>query len=146
MSSLLKDTYDKMEGIKGKKLLYTFLAIFIVFTLIGVSIGYLMSPKLNKDENETPKENYSGKVQESKKIEAEGRVTYVNPEMYPMDDVSYSLTDNSGKDIYLLKSKDQKLQISEGLSVKVIGVLGKLKDNKTEVLLVEEVIIKSATD
>ena len=80
------------------------------------------------------------------KIEAEGRVTYVNPEMYPMDDVSYSLTDNSGKDIYLLKSKDQKLQISEGLSVKVIGVLGKLKDNKTEVLLVEEVIIKSATD
>lgn len=144
MFNLLKDTYDKMEGIKGKRLLYMFIAIFVVFTIIGLSVGYLMSSKLNEDE--TPVENYAGKIPAPKKVEATGRITYVNPEMYPLDKISYSLTDSSGKDIYLLSSKDEKLQISEGLNVRVVGVLGKLKDDKTPVLFVEEVIINSAAD
>ena len=144
MPNLLKETYDKMEGIKGKRLLYMFIAIFVVFTIIGVSVGYLMSSKLSEDE--IPVENYAGNIQAPKKTEATGRITYVNPEMYPLDNISYSLTDSSGKDIYLLSSKDEKLQISEGLNVKVVGVLGKLKDNKTPVLFVEEVIINSAAD
>ena len=144
MPNLLKNTYDKMENIKGKRLLYMLVAIFVVFTIIGLSFGYLMSSKLSEDE--IPAENYSGNIQAPKKTEATGRITYVNPEMYPLDEISYSLTDSSGKDIYLLKSKDEKLQISEGLNVKVVGVLGKLKDNKTPVLFVEEVIINSVAD
>ena len=144
MSNLLKNTYDKMEAIKGKKLIYLLLNIFVSFTIIGLSIGYLMSSKLNEDE--TPVDTYSGNLPKLEKIEASGKITYVNPEMYPMDDISYSLTDSSGKDIYLLTAKDNKLEISEGLYVKVIGTLSKLKDGKTPVLSVEEVIINNVSN
>lgn len=120
------------------------IAIFVVFTIIGLSIGYLMSSTLNEDE--TPVDTYSGNLPKLEKIEASGKITYVNPEMYPMDDISYSLTDSSGKDIYLLTAKDNKLEISEGLYVKVIGTLSKLKDGKTPVLSVEEVIINNVSN
>jgi len=141
MSNLLKNSYDKMEAIKGKRLAYLLLAVFVVFTIIGLSVGYLMSPKLSEDE--TPVQTYSGNLPKQEKTEASGKITYVNPEMYPMDEISYSLTDSSGKDIYLLSAKDNKLEISEGLYVKVVGTLSKLKDGKTPVLLVEEVIINN---
>ena len=110
MPNPIKNAYDKMEGIKGRKLVYTIVAIFVVFILVGFLIGYLISPKLN--ENEVDEVVRYGEISENpsvKKVEAEGRITYVNPEFYPMDSVSYSLTDNDGKDIYLLSSKDQKL-------------------------------------
>ena len=144
MSNLLKDSYDKMEAVKGKKLVYTLLDIFVVFTIIGLSVGYLMSPKLSEDE--TPAENYSGNLPKPEKTEASGKITYVNPEMYPMDEISYSLTDGSGKDIYLLSAKDNKLEISEGLYVRVVGTLSKLKDGKTPVLIVEEIIINNVSN
>lgn len=144
MSNLLKDSYDKMESIKGKRLIYMLLAIFVVFTIIGLSVGYLMSPKLSEDE--TPVSTYSGNLPKPEKIEASGKITYVNPEMYPADEISYSLTDGSGKDIYLLSAEDNKLEISEGLYVKVVGTLSKLKDGKTPVLLVEEVIINNVSN
>jgi hypothetical protein len=144
MSNLLKNSYDKMEAIKGKRLIYLLLAVFVVFTIIGLSVGYLMSPKLNEDE--TPVQTYSGNLPKQEKTEASGKITYVNPEMYPMDEISYSLTDSSGKDIYLLSAKDNKLEISEGLYVKVVGTLSKLKDGKTPVLLVEEVIINNVSN
>lgn len=144
MSNLLKNSYDKMEAIKGKRLIYLLLAVFVVFTIIGLSVGYLMSPKLSEDE--TPVQTYSGNLPKQEKTEASGKITYVNPEMYPMDEISYSLTDSSGKDIYLLSAKDNKLEISEGLYVKVVGTLSKLKDGKTPVLLVEEVIINNVSN
>ncbi len=144
MSNLLKNSYDKMEAIKGKRLVYLLLAVFVVFTIIGLSVGYLMSPKLSEDE--TPVQTYSGNLPKQEKTEASGKITYVNPEMYPMDEISYSLTDSSGKDIYLLSAKDNKLEISEGLYVKVVGTLSKLKDGKTPVLLVEEVIINNVSN
>jgi len=144
MSNLLKNTYDKMEAIKGKRLVYMLLAIFVSFTIVGLSIGYLMSPKLNQDE--APVKTYSGNLQKPEKTESSGKITYVNPEMYPIDEISYSLTDGSGKDIYLLSAKDNKLEISEGLYVKVIGTLSTLKDGKTPVLLVEEVIINNVSN
>ncbi len=144
MSNLLKNSYDKMEAIKGKRLVYLLLAVFVVFTIIGLSVGYLMSPKLNEDE--TPVQTYSGNLPKQEKTEASGKITYVDPEMYPMDEISYSLTDSSGKDIYLLSAKDNKLEISEGLYVKVVGTLSKLKDGKTPVLLVEEVIINNVSN
>ncbi len=144
MSNLLKNSYDKMEAIKGKRLAYLLLAVFVVFTIIGLSVGYLMSPKLSEDE--TSVQTYSGNLPKQEKTEASGKITYVNPEMYPMDEISYSLTDSSGKDIYLLSAKDNKLEISEGLYVKVVGTLSKLKDGKTPVLLVEEVIINNVSN
>jgi hypothetical protein len=146
MSNLLKDIYNKTESIKGRKLVYTILVIFVVFTVIGISIGYLISPKLNDDEKVGPVEYYGGDGRDAETIEAEGRITYVNPEFYPMDDISYSLSDYSGKELYLLKSNDEKLSIAEGLFAKVVGKMGKLSDGRTDVLIVEEVIINSATD
>jgi hypothetical protein len=146
MSNLLKDIYNKAESIKGRKLIYTILVIFVVFTIIGISIGYIISPKLNSDENSGPVEYYGGNDGDVATVEAEGRITYVNPEFYPMDDVSYSLNDYSGKELYLLKSNDEKLSIAEGLFAKVVGKMGKLNDGQTDVLIVEEVIINSAAD
>lgn len=146
MSNLLKDLYNKAEDIKGKKLVYTILAVFIFFTILGISIGYIISPKLNNDENIGSLDNHQGDRKDPDTVEAEGKVTYVNPELYPLDDISYSLSDYSGKELYLLKSDDQKLSIAEGLFVKVVGKMGKLSDEETEVLIVEEVIINNVTD
>ncbi|HOD01253.1 MAG TPA: hypothetical protein PKH50_00855 [bacterium] len=147
MPNPIKNAYDKMEGIKGRKLVYTIVAIFVVFILVGFLIGYLISPKLNENEvDEIVRYGESSENPSVKKVEAEGKITYVNPEFYPMDNISYSLTDNDGKDIYLLSSKDQKLEIAEGLNVKVIGRMGKLKDGKTDVLIVEEIVVKNVAD
>lgn len=146
MSNLLKDIYNKAESIKGRKLVYTILVIFVVFTIIGISIGYIISPRLRDYENTGLAEYYGGSGREEDTVEAEGRITYVNPEFYPMDDISYSLTDYSGKELYLLKSDDEKLNIAEGLFAKVVGKMGKLSDGETDVLIVEEVIINSVAD
>ncbi|MBU1132915.1 hypothetical protein KKG08_01435 [Patescibacteria group bacterium] len=142
MAVLLKDLYFKVENLKGKKLIYTIAVIFLVFILVGVLIGYFMTPRLSEDEVvgndiESPS---------SPKTYYEGKIEYINPEFYPLDDISYSLVDSDGKQIYLLKSVDQKLSIAEGLFVKVSGKMSKLKDKKTDVLIVDEVVIKNATD
>jgi len=147
MLNLLKDTYNRMESIKGKRLLYTLIAVFISFTIIGISVGYLMSLRLNQNENGDSLEYLSKSTSgEIEMIEAEGRIIYVNPEMYPLDNISYSLVDGSGKEIYLLKAKDQKLKIAEGLTAKIKGTLEKSADGQKDVFMVEEVIIKSAAD
>ena len=142
MAVLLKDLYFKVENLKGKKLIYTIAVIFLVFILVGVLIGYFMTPRLSEDEVvgndiESPS---------SPKTYYEGKIEYINPEFYPLDDVSYALVDSDGKQIYLLKSVDQKLSIAEGLFVKVSGKMSKLKDKKTDVLIVDEVVIKNVSD
>ena len=142
MAVLLKDLYLKVENLKGKKLIYTIAVIFLIFILVGVLVGYFMTPRLSKDEVvgndiESPS---------SPKTYYEGKIEYINPEFYPLDNVSYALVDSDGKQIYLLKSVDQKLSIAEGLFVKVSGKMSKLKDKKTDVLIVDEVVIKNATD
>ena len=142
MAVLLKDLYFKVENLKGKKLIYTIAVIFLIFILVGVLVGYFMTPRLSEDEMvgndiESPS---------SPKTYYEGKIEYINPEFYPLDNVSYALVDSDGKQIYLLKSVDQKLSIAEGLFVKVSGKMSKLKDKKTDVLIVDEVVIKNATD
>jgi len=149
MFNLLKDTYDKAENIKGKRLLYTLVATFVFFILIGVLVGYFISPKLSKDEKNGVEQGNGEEVIKSDKVEVVGRIVYVNPERYPGEKVSYSITDGNGKDIYLLKPKsagDARLKMSEGLTVTIIGKLDKLSDGKTPVLVVEEVIVKSGTN
>ena len=142
MAVLLKDLYFKVENLKGKKLIYTIAVIFLVFILVGVLIGYFMTPRLSEDE--VVNDDISSPS--SPKTYYEGKIEYINPEFYPLDDVSYALVDSDGKQIYLLKSVDQKLSIAEGLFVKVSGKMSKLKDKKTDVLIVDEVVIKNVSD
>jgi predicted small secreted protein len=150
MFNLLKDTYDKAEDIKGKRLLYTLVAVFVVFILIGVLVGYFISPKLSKNEkNAVEEEINSEKVAKSDKVEVVGKIVYVNPERYPGENISYSITDGDGKDIYLLRSRsssDERLKVSENLTVTITGKLEKLSDGKTPVLIVEEVTIKNVAN
>ena len=142
MAVLLKDLYFKVENLKGKKLIYIIAVIFLIFILVGVLVGYFMTPRLSKDE--VINDDISSPS--SPKTYYEGKIEYINPEFYPLDNVSYALVDSDGKQIYLLKSVDQKLSIAEGLFVKVSGKMSKLKDKKTDVLIVDEVVIKNATD
>ena len=141
MPGLFKDFYFNVESLKGKKLIYTIVVLFLVFILVGVLIGYFMTPRLSEDEVVEDMGSPS-----SSKTYYEGKIEYVNPEFYSLDDVSYSLVDAKGERIFLLKAVDQKLSIAEGLFVKVSGRMGKLKDKETEVLIVDEVVIKNATD
>jgi len=145
MPDLLKELFNKIEGLKGKKLVILLVVLFVLFTIIGLFIGYFTSGGLNENENNNPN-TVNNSVIQPEKIYLEGKIVYVNPELYPLDGVSYRLVDSSGADVVLLKSKDQKLSIVEGLTVRVSGKMGKLKDGKTDVMIVEEVIIKNAAD
>ena len=125
MFNLLKDFYIRAEALKGKRLFYTISIIFLVFILTGVLIGYFMTPKLSRDEMLNLTEETTSPSDPKKYYE--GRISYVNPQLYPLDDISYALLDSSGKEIFLIKSIDEKLAIAEGLFVKVSGRMGKLR-------------------
>ena len=144
MPAMLSNLYSKAEELKGKKLIFVIAAFFLLFLLIGLIIGVISNSKLNKNElnsNPTSVDTASGQ-----KVYYEGKVAYVNPQLYPGENISYSLIDSSGKEIFLLKSKDARLSVVEGLFVKISGKMSKLKDGKTSVLIVDEVIIKNATN
>jgi len=142
MKELLKNTYQNIEALKGKRLIYTLITVFISFLGLGILVGYITNTTLNK--NEISDKN-SVTIKEKSNKEFSGKVTYVNPEHYPEDEISYVLVQSNGDEL-LLKSKDQKLAIAEGLYVKVSGKISKTKSTKEEVLLVEEVVINNAAD
>ena len=144
MKELLIDIHNKSEQMPGRKVLLSFIAIFIVFLFIGILIGNIVSKsRLTEDEIlEIAAENGSQVAQSV----YEGKVEYVNPSFYPKQGISYALMDGSGNQILLLRSEDQKLNIVEGLFVKVTGVLSKTTDGKSHVLNVAEVTIKNATN
>lgn len=145
MPNPLLDLYNKAEAIKGKKLIITLSVIFVLFTVIGVGAGYYINKKLTKDETDAA---YLAKLQSVQRPEKyyEGRVVYVNPAYYPEDNISYALEDSSGEEAFLLASKDQKLSIAEGLNVRLTGILKKTKDGSKDVLEVDKLIIKNATN
>lgn len=145
MLDLLKRLYAKAEELKGKKLLIVLAFTFVAFTLIGVLVGYFINTNLNKNETPTNTNN-SLNVVPVQRTAYEGKVLYVNPEMYPLENVSYSLNDSAGKVLYLLRSTDQKLALAENLNVKVYGRLSKLTDGTTDVIDVTEVVIKNASN
>ena len=128
----------------GRKVLISFVLIFIVFLSIGILIGGIISKNRLK-ENEILENTLEYNGQEAK-VEYEGKVDYVNPAFYPKENISYALIDASGKQVILLKSKDQKLGIVEGLYVKVTGVKTTTSNGEMEVLNVQEVTIKNATN
>jgi hypothetical protein len=143
MFNLLKDIHNRSEQMSGRKVLTAFILIFVVFLALGIFIGNLINPKLKEDE--ILKTDGTARQQEKESI-YEGRIEYINPSFYPNDNLSYVLSDGSGKQIILLRAKDQKLSIAEGLYVKVRGVVAKTKDGKGDILNVSEVIIKNAAN
>jgi hypothetical protein len=143
MLDLLKNIHNKSEKISGKKILVMFVVIFVVCLPLGMAIGNLIKPKLNGDEIQVIQ---GGTQPNVSPLSYEGKIEYLNPGFHPDDNISFSLVDGSGKQIILLRSKDQKLNIAEGLFVKVNGTVTKTKDRKSDVLNVSEVIIKNVSN
>jgi len=140
MLNLLTTLYAKIEQLKGKKLVILLMCVFIVFLLIGLGFGYITNKVLNKTEQT---EFVNTQETPSAKQYYQGRVVYVNPNLYPNDKISYMLADENGNEIILLKSKDQKLVVTEGHTVKALGKVLKTKIGDKEYLMVEEIIIQN---
>ena len=144
MLSLLKNLHDRAEEYKGKRLLVLLTIIFVIFTLLGIFFGYIVSVYGKGDftenlSNESSISNQSGTVYE-------GRISYIDPNTYPNDDISYVLLDKGGKQIILLKAQDQKLVVAEGQFAKVTGNIIKTADGKKDVLEVAVVILKNVSN
>jgi len=71
-----------------------------------------------------------------------GTIKYTNPANYPGENISYKLVDKNGKDVILLKSEDEKLEVAENLLVEVQGLRTKTKSGEN-VLIVEKIIISN---
>ncbi len=138
---LLKDMYNSAEALRGRKLLTVTAILTIVFLGIGIFIGYINNQLLNRNENNADITLPPPVVDTSTTFS--GKISYVNPEYYPGEEISYVLTDPSGNDIILLKADDDKLSLAEGLTVKVKGKETVSKAG-TKYLMVKEVIINAA--
>jgi hypothetical protein len=95
--------------------------LFILFVFVGFAIGNLMPGLLRNDEVEIDWQE----IQETPEKEStmyKGRVTYTDPNFYPLDDISYYLADDQGDTIILLKAFDEKLTVVEGLYVYVLVI------------------------
>lgn len=139
--NLLKNLHSSAEELQGKRLLSVLGAVFIVFLIIGISINYFTQEVLNNNELKNKNSTQEKKIVED--AMEEGTVVYIDPRFYPNDNISYYLADNTGQEIILLKAKDQKLEVAEGLYVKVYGKRAKTIDGNKEVLIVERVAVKS---
>ena len=136
MNNLLKNSYDKAERIRGKRLLYLLISIFIVFIIIGFSIGYFYNETLKTDDPvDTNPTN--GSLQGN---EHQGRVRAVSAFDYPGENINFGLYNESGL-IILLKSRpdDLRLEVSNGLPVKITGSLSKTRDGTEDVLLIDQI-------
>ncbi len=143
MFKLLKKAHDNAEELKGRRLYLFLTATFVIFLAAGLSLGYFVNVILNKYEINPAK----AKDQEiSIKSPYEGKVMFVDPKLYPDDQINYVLVDDNGKEIILLKSKDQKLTIAEGHHVLLEGALEKLRNGESSYLLVEKVILKNGSN
>ena len=138
---LLKDIYNNAEALKGRRLITATVALSIVFLGIGIFIGYLNNLILKKGE--ISMDTVLPPPVADTTIVLEGRVVYTNPEYYPGDEISFVLTDASGKEVSLLRADGDKLALAEGLNVKVRGDEMRTKSG-TKYLMVREVIINAA--
>ncbi len=143
MIDLPNQITSSTENPERKSLYRLFIAVFIIFLVIGSLIGYITSSKLNKNE---PDPDESIETQTTASTTYQGIVTYLGEDMYANDGVSFSLVDSRGDAIILLKSNDQKLSIAQGLFVTVVGKKGTTIDGKNDVLQVTEVTIKNGSN
>jgi len=135
MKSLLMNLYSFVKTPKGR---LSILGIIVLGMSIWGINTYIKLSKLTQNEqiiNEVVEDTVPDFV--------EGKVTYVGD---LGDNISYSLTDSSGKDVVLLKSPDSKLKIVEGLQVKVYGMFIKGMNGKKDTLIVKEIIINNGTN
>lgn len=140
MSNLLKDIHDKAETLEGKNLALVLASVFLFFLFIGIGINYLTGQRLKNNEN--PAVNNPEQINQNNESYLEGVITYVDPRTYPGEDISFYLADSDGNELILLKANDQKLEVSEGLNVKLQGKRIKTRDGKKDVLFVDRIVVK----
>ncbi len=147
MLSLLKKLHDKAEGVKGKNLFFLIVSVFVAFTLVGILIGYFSNKYLNDAELMDEFGNILDFEKSNQKESMfEGKIKYVDPNMYKADEVEHVLVDSSGKQIILLKAKDEKLAVAENLYAKLYGKVTRSGDNKSDILVVERISISNGTN
>ena len=136
-----KEIYDKIESVKGKKLALYLIPLFVLFLLVGIAVGNLMPKMLKKDEAlvTTP----VNESIEKESTQYRGKVVYLDPHFYPNDKITFYLEGDNGKQVILLKTNDQKLDVVEGLSVIVFGEIEKTADGEEDVLDVEKIVVKN---
>ena len=141
MPNSLQELYLKIESLKGKKLILFLIPLFLSGILMGIIVGNFM-PQLLKTDEDLPEVDI-GDVVIKQGSQFEGKVVYVDPRLYPSDNISYVLEDASGNDVILLKANDQKLAVTEGLTVVIFGDVEKTKDGKEDVLNVDRILVKN---
>jgi len=135
-----KEIYDKIESIKGKKLALYLIPLFILFLLVGIAVGNII-PKLLKNDETNVVVATNGSI-EVESNQYKGKVVYLDPHYYPNDEITFYLEGDDGKQIILLRTDDQKLEVVEGLNVIVFGKVTDTMDGKEEFLFVEKVVVK----
>ena len=145
MSNLLSRINEKTDKTTPSNLLKLGVLIFIIFVPIGLLLGNLISLSLNIPEtnNVTPVNN---NIDTTKETFYEGTITYINPNMYPNDEITYVLKDDEGNDVILLKSYDQKLAVAEGHKAKVYGSVIKSSNESNTILVVSKVVIVNVSN
>ncbi len=141
MPNLLTKLYEYAENLKGKNLYIALLVILVVFTVIGLVIGNVIGKNLNENEIEPTGKETQIPITENEQFE--GKVVFVDPRLYPQDDISFYLANPEGKEIIMLKANDEKLTVVEGLDVVVLGKVTKSADGKKQILTVEKVVVKN---
>jgi len=143
MRTLLKNAIGKLEVLKGKELIGILAVIFAIFVVMGLLAGYV----INRLGGEAP-DNSPNRVVVSAEPVSEaiysGKVVFVDPHIFQNDEVSFKLVDEKSKDIILLKTSDQKLEVVEGQRVEARGALVKTKDGKRDILVVSKVVLRNA--
>lgn len=144
MLNLLTNLHNKAEELRGHRLIFFLLGTFLIFSLVGFVIGGIINRNSIKNSNYDLSNltlNIDNEIGTPEKVSFEGKITFVDPNLYPNDDISYTLVDSSGKEIVLLKAIDQKLVVSEGHFATVYGDISKTKDGKKDVLIVDKIVI-----
>ena len=144
MINLLKTLHDRAEEYKGKRLLVLLAIIFVIFALLGILFGYIVSIYGKGNFIESTSGGSGLNAQSGSAYE--GRISFVDPNTYPNDNISYILLDKNGKQIILLRAQDQKLVVAEGHFAKVTGSVVKTIDGKKDVLEVAVVILKNVSN
>ncbi len=136
MNSKADNAYGQLkEQNKQKYFVLIIILIFFVFLGLGFAGGALFSSSTDFGSEPTA-------VQTSEELSYDGKITYVDPQLYSEEDVSYVLQDKSGKVTFLLKSRDQKLVVAEGQWASVYGTVSDSADGKEKVLTVSNIVLR----
>lgn len=130
-----------MPRISRANLFKLLAVLFIVFA----SLGWAISSVFSKYNSVQPQVRQETVRDDTPEVTYEGTITYVDPRLNPADGISFSLMDPLGNEVILLKSNDQKLEVSEGHRVTAFGMKKKTSTGK-DYLLVSKVVIKNGTN